>query len=75
MLKDVSKLNAADPFYSGAAGFVSSTLEQLHEDMRRLELPPYVPDDHRGFGVLHNVPHESAPVRTPQTRRLAWRKI
>jgi hypothetical protein len=47
MLKDVSKLNAADPFYSGAAGFVSSTLEQLHEDMRRLELPPYVPDSVR----------------------------
>jgi hypothetical protein len=36
MLKDVSKLSASDPFYSGAAGFVGSTLEQLHEDMRRL---------------------------------------
>jgi hypothetical protein len=47
MLKDVSKLNAPDPFYSGTVGFVGSTLEQLHEDMRQLELPLYVPDSVR----------------------------
>jgi hypothetical protein len=34
MLKEVQNLQSPDPYYSGAAGFIGSTLEQLHLDMR-----------------------------------------
>jgi len=44
MLKSVDDLRSPDPFYSGEAGFVGSTLEELHRDMREFELPTYVPD-------------------------------
>ena len=44
MLKDVRSLRSADPYFAGAAGVVGSTLEQLHDDMRKLELPSYVPE-------------------------------
>jgi hypothetical protein len=43
MLKDIYSLRAPDPYFTGEAGFVGSTLEQLHDDMRKLELPDYVP--------------------------------
>jgi len=33
MLKDASELRSPDPYFSGAAGFVGSTLEALHDDM------------------------------------------
>src|SRR5260370_21104700 len=44
MLKNIANLRAPDPYYSGEAGFVGSTLEQLHQDMNGLELPQHVPD-------------------------------
>jgi hypothetical protein len=47
MLKEVQSLELPDPYYSGAAGFIGSTLEQLHQDMRELGLPAYVPDSVR----------------------------
>lgn len=47
MLKDVQKIRSPDPYFSGEAGSVGSTLEQLHEDMRKLELPGYVPENVR----------------------------
>ena len=47
MLKDIHGLRSPDPYYSGEAGFVGSTLEQLHEDMRKLGLPARVPDSVR----------------------------
>jgi hypothetical protein len=39
MLKSVHKLRSPDPYFGGEVGAIGSTLEQLHEDMRRLELP------------------------------------
>jgi hypothetical protein len=47
MLKDIHSLRSPDPYYTGEAGFVGSTLEQLHDDMRKLELPDYVPESVR----------------------------
>jgi len=47
MLKHHSNLRSPDPYFSGAAGFVGSTLEQLHQDMSRLQLPDVVPDSVR----------------------------
>jgi hypothetical protein len=47
MLKEVQNLQAPDPYYSGAAGFIGSTLEQLHLDVSELGLPAYVPDSVR----------------------------
>ncbi|MUZ65680.1 hypothetical protein [Agrobacterium vitis] len=47
MLKIVDELRAPDPFYAGAAGFVGSTLEALHDDMLDLELSTAVPDSVR----------------------------
>jgi hypothetical protein len=47
MLKDVNNLRSPDPYYSGAAGSVGSTLEQLHHDMSKVELPAYVPESVR----------------------------
>jgi hypothetical protein len=49
MIKDARSLRSPDPYYAGDAGFVGSTLEQLHEDMRKIELPIYVPDSVRRF--------------------------
>jgi hypothetical protein len=48
MLKDTENLRFPDPYYSGDAGFVGTTLEQLHQDMNGLELPAYVPKSVRG---------------------------
>jgi hypothetical protein len=44
MLKHASELRAPDPYFSGAAGFVGCTIEKLHDDMRKIELPKSVPD-------------------------------
>jgi hypothetical protein len=47
MLKDVCSLRSPDPYYSGEAGFAGSTLEQLHQDMSKVELPKCVPESVR----------------------------
>jgi hypothetical protein len=44
MLKHVQQLRLPDPYYSGEAGAIGSTLEQLHRDMSKLDLPASVPD-------------------------------
>jgi hypothetical protein len=44
MLKHVQQLRLPDPYYSGEAGVIGTTLEQLHRDMSKLELPASVPD-------------------------------
>jgi hypothetical protein len=49
MLKDVGSLRSPDPYYSGEAGFIGSTIEQLHHDMSGLELPPCVPESVRRY--------------------------
>src|SRR4051794_33549043 len=49
MLKDVSSLRLPDPYYSGEAGLIGSTIEQLHQDMRRLGLPASVPPSVRRY--------------------------
>jgi hypothetical protein len=49
MFRDVDQLRLPDPYYSGAAGFVGSTLEQLHQDMSALELPADVPESVRRY--------------------------
>jgi hypothetical protein len=45
MLKDMQNLRLPDPYYSGAAGFVGSTIEELHQDMAASPFPK------RGCGV------------------------
>jgi hypothetical protein len=47
MLKDINSLRSPDPYYSGDAGCIGSTLEQLHQDMTKLNLPEYVPESIR----------------------------
>lgn len=47
MLKDIQKLRSPDPYFSGEAGSIGSALEQLHEDMQKLELPECVPESVR----------------------------
>jgi hypothetical protein len=37
------------PTIPGKRGFIGSTMEQLHHDMSRLELPEYVPDSVRRY--------------------------
>jgi hypothetical protein len=49
MLKDIRSLRSSDPYYSGVAGFVGSTLEQLHQDMSKMELPASVPEAVRRY--------------------------
>jgi len=49
MLKDIHSLRLPDPFYSGEAGFIGSTLEQLHQDMSKAELPASVPESVRRY--------------------------
>jgi hypothetical protein len=49
MLKDVRRLLSPDPYYSGEAGFVGSSIEQLHQDMNGLELPEHVPESVRRY--------------------------
>lgn len=44
MFKRVSELRTPDPYFSGAAGFIGSSLEDLYDDMCRFELPQDVPD-------------------------------
>lgn len=44
MLKDVQHLLSPDPYYAGTAGFVGCSIEKLHQDMSRLELPSSVPE-------------------------------
>jgi hypothetical protein len=48
MLKNVRNLSP-DTYYSGAAGFIGSSLEALHRDMISLELPEYVPETVRRY--------------------------
>jgi hypothetical protein len=49
MLKHVQQLRLPDPYYSGEAGVIGTTLEQLHRDMSKLELPASVPDAVRRY--------------------------
>jgi hypothetical protein len=49
MLKDIRSLRLPDPYYSGEAGFVGSSLEHLHQDMSKVGLPEYVPESVRRF--------------------------
>jgi hypothetical protein len=44
MFKRADELHTPDHYFSGSAGFVGSGLEQLHDDMSRMELPDGVPD-------------------------------
>jgi hypothetical protein len=44
MLKDVQHLLSPDPYYAGTAGFIGCSIEKLHQDMTRLELPSFVPE-------------------------------
>jgi hypothetical protein len=44
MLKDVQHLLSADPYYAGTAGCIGSSIEKLHQDMSKLELPSSVPE-------------------------------
>lgn len=44
MLKRADHLRTPDPYFSGLAGFVGSTLEQLHADMCSFELPLRTPN-------------------------------
>src|ERR1700722_4179178 len=39
-----NELRTPDPYFSGAAGSAGSSLENLHDNMPRLELPRGVPD-------------------------------
>lgn len=47
MLKSVSDLTKPDPYFSGDAGFIGCTLQDLHRDMRAFELPTSLPDSVR----------------------------
>ena len=47
MLKDIQNLRTPDPYFAGESGFIGSALEQLHDDMRKVELPDYVPESVR----------------------------
>ena len=47
MLKYAQDLLKPDPYYSGEAGFVGSSMERLHDDMLRLDLPITVPKEVR----------------------------
>ncbi|MBB6305025.1 hypothetical protein [Rhizobium leucaenae] len=47
MLKSADNLTDPDPYFAGTAGFVGSTLQGLHSDMRAFELPETVPDSVR----------------------------
>lgn len=47
MLKSVSDLTKPDPYFSGDAGFIGCTLQDLHRDMRAFELPISLPDSVR----------------------------
>jgi hypothetical protein len=69
MLKDVQKLRSPDPYFSGEAGSVGSTLEQLHEDMRKLELPGYVPESVRW---CHDAVRNAY---IPTSRMTCWRSL
>ncbi|MCP4564158.1 MAG: hypothetical protein GY873_37450 [Bosea sp.] len=44
MFKRADELHTPDPYFSGRAGFVGRGLEQLHDDMSRMDLPKDVPD-------------------------------
>jgi hypothetical protein len=44
MLKVLQSLLVPDDFYSGSVCFIGSTLEQLHCDMSKFELPSLVPE-------------------------------
>lgn len=44
MFKRANELRAPDPYFSGAAGFIGCSLEELHNDMGGLGLPVGVPD-------------------------------
>ncbi|MFC5508109.1 hypothetical protein [Bosea massiliensis] len=47
MLKGLSTLNLPDPYFAGTAGFVGSTIQELHRDMCAFELPAVVPESVR----------------------------
>lgn len=55
MFKRTDELHTPDPYFSGAAGFIGCSLEELHGDMRELGLPVEVPDTVRRChnGVRH----------------------
>jgi hypothetical protein len=47
VLKRLSDLNLPDPYFSGTAGFIGSTLEELHSDMCAFELSVALPESVR----------------------------
>jgi hypothetical protein len=44
VLKNTTDLTEPDPYFAGTAGFVGSTLHELHKDMCAFELPETVPE-------------------------------
>ena len=55
LLKRAQDLLKPDPYYSGKAGFVGSSMERLHDDMLRLDLPITVPKEVRlSHGAVRN---------------------
>lgn len=47
MLKRPADLTQPVPYFSGAAGFVGCSIEDLHKDMKAFELPASVPESVR----------------------------
>ena len=47
VFKRLSDLNLPDPYFSGTAGFIGSTLEDLYADMRVFDLSVPLPDSVR----------------------------
>jgi hypothetical protein len=47
VFKRLSDLNLPDPYFSGDAGFIGSSLEDLHADMCAFELPVALPESVR----------------------------
>lgn len=47
MLKEITALRSPDSYYSGKAGFLGCTIEDLRRDMSRLELAGHVPESVR----------------------------
>ena len=47
MLKRAEDLARPDPYFAGTAGFVGSSLEELHSDIVNCELPASVPESVR----------------------------
>jgi hypothetical protein len=46
-MKAIDTLTDADPYFAGSAGFIGASLNDLHADMVKLELPAAVPTNIR----------------------------